>query len=222
MMFFRVVVILMVVGAFSASNNPIFAPVVNASRHRIGMVIMLAGSHKLAQYFEWGCRTIISSKDLVDMIVFHENNQQLKNVKCAENVKFINLGERGLSEMVAKHIMGKGSDEDVVKQLVLVVNNILTHTPRYLVEIKPMAGSMFKDYLSQYSHWTYTDPDIIWGNLTNWLNPNDLAHYDILSFSKHFDAGRLYLRGQVRVQCLYFHPGFFHFYSPSSLQVYHT
>jgi hypothetical protein len=202
--FCRLVFTMVIVGALdpptnvvTKSENGTDSAVKNASKNRIAMIMTLAGNRKLAQYFEWGCRTISASKSLIDMIVVHENNQQLKDMKCADNVKFVNLGERGLSEMVAKHILGQESNEDVVKQLVLVINNVLTHTPRYLVEIKPMTGSLFKDYISHYSHWTYTDPDIIWGDVCQWITDNDLEHYDIISFAKHFDAARLYLRGQV-------------------------
>lgn len=211
---FRLIVALSIVGALDLSMEtnstaatrrtdsivmpPSAASTTQNQQQRIAMIITLAGNRKLAPYFEWGCRTIGTSKDLVDMIVFHENNQQLKDMKCAENVKFINLGERGLSELIAKHIMGEDSNEDIRKQLVLVISNVLLYTPRYLVEIKPMSGTLFHDYISHYSHWTYSDPDIVWGNLSKWIDRNDLPQYDIVSFAKHFDAARLYLRGQVR------------------------
>ena len=44
---------------------------------------------------------------------------------------------------------------------------------RYLVEMKPLFGSMLSHYLKPYSHWSYTDPDILWGNDDNDDNDDD-------------------------------------------------
>ena len=79
------------------------------------------------------------------------------------------------------------------------LNAVIEHIPRYLVEIKPMMGELFKDYLKTYSHWTYSDPDIIWGDLKGWVEKSDLSTYDIVSFGKQMDAGRLFLRGQFSI-----------------------
>jgi hypothetical protein len=166
---------------------------------RFALVVTLAGNRKLAPYFEWSCRSIGASKAIADMLVFHENNQQLLHVKCAQNVKFINLGERGLSELIVRHILGNNTLEDTVSQLANVVNNVLTHMPKYLVETKPMTGTLFASHLSQYSHWTYTDPDILWGDLSRWLDKSDVMNHDIITIATNFDAARLYLRGQVFV-----------------------
>jgi hypothetical protein len=59
-----------------------------------------------------------------------------------------------------------------------------------------MLGALFKDWLTGYTHWAYTDPDIVFGNLTNWIDRKDLAQYDVISFARTFDAGRLFLREQ--------------------------
>lgn len=166
------------------------------SKTRYALVITLAGSHKLADYFEWSCRSIYSSRDLFDLLVFHENNQLLQNVSCAENVKFYNLGERGLAELITKQFLPDKAHEDTAKELVLTVSNVLLRFPQYLSEVKPMTGSLFKDYLTPYTYWSYTDPDIIWGRLADWLDTKDVANYDLYTIANIFDASRLYLRGQ--------------------------
>ncbi len=79
----------------------------------------------------------------------------------------------------------------------MMLNDILLHSPRYLVEIKPLLGTMFQKYLTPYSHWSYTDPDIIWANLADWVEVKDLERFHIVTFAKNMDAGRLFLRGQV-------------------------
>lgn len=170
--------------------------------NKIALIITLAGNNKLSEYFEWGCRSIYHSKEIIDLFVFHENNQRLRQVTCAANVKFINVGDRGMASLIVKHIVSGGNanstfPEDIEKELSLTLGNILLHSPKYLVEVKPMLGDLFQNYISSYSHWGYTDPDILWGNMTEWIEPNDFEDFDVLSFAKHWDASRLYLRGQV-------------------------
>jgi hypothetical protein len=167
-------------------------------RQRVALIMTLAGPHKLVDYFEWTCRSIYYSRESFDLLIFHENNQRLSNVSCAENVKFFNLGERGISKLVASKILDGGEKKEEIKEeLTLVINNILIHSPKYLVEIKPMLGNLLSSYIKSYTHWSYTDPDIIWGNLPAWISTSDLLKYDILTIGKNWDAARLYLRGQV-------------------------
>ena len=163
------------------------------------VVVTLAGTKKLSEYFEWSCRSIGSSADSFDMLVFHEGNTKLKNIYCAKNVKFVDLGENGLAKLVVSQVLGvrNTSSEDNRGVLTSMLSDIITHIPRYLVEIKPMTGSLFKDWLNGYSHWTYTDPDIIWGNLTSWLDVADAKEFDVVTLAKTMDAGRLFVRGQV-------------------------
>lgn len=68
--------------------------------------------------------------------------------------------------------------------------------PSSLSEFKPSWGWVFAKYLHGYSHWTYTDTDVIFGRLDNWLGGSDFDGYDIETWSFNGDAGRLFLRGQ--------------------------
>jgi 8-oxo-dGTP pyrophosphatase MutT (NUDIX family) len=38
--------------------------------------------------------------------------------------------------------------------------------------------------------------DILWGDVAQWLHPNELEAYDVITFGKNNDANRLFLRGQ--------------------------
>ena len=169
-----------------------------SSESRLALIITLSSRNKLVEYFEWSCRSIGASKHLVDLLVFHENNERIKNINCAPNVKFINIGENGLAEAIVHSIVDQeSSNAEVLSQLIGVVNNIMLHIPMYLVEVKPMMGFAFKKYLKDYSHWSSTDPDIIWGRLDEWIDPADAEEYDILTIAENLDSGRLYLRNQV-------------------------
>ena len=169
----------------------------SSSGPRGALIVTLSGSHKLSEYFEWSCRSIGASAALFDMLVFHEGNSMLKKVQCSANVKFIDLGPNGLSKLIVDEVTRHSNTSEVSRiELINLLSDIVTHIPRYLVEPKPMFGTLFADYLLQYSHWSYTDPDIIWGNLADWLDPADLAAFDVITLSKTYDAGRLFIRGQ--------------------------
>jgi hypothetical protein len=173
-----------------------------ANADRWALIVTLAGTKKLNEYFEWSCRSIGTSSLLLDMLVFHEDNERLKHMSCANNVKFISLGENGLAKLITSTLFHHGGKNSTITDanrghLTMMLTDIIVHIPRYLVEIKPMTGVLFEEYLRPYSHWSYTDPDIIWGNLSNWIDTQDTQVFDIISLCKTMDAGRLFLRGQV-------------------------
>ena len=71
---------------------------------KVAIMITIAGKKKLSDYFDWTCTSIERGKGMFDLLVFHEGNELVhereKRGICASNVKFINLGEDGLSEMI--------------------------------------------------------------------------------------------------------------------------
>jgi len=164
---------------------------------RGAFIVTLAGPNKLAPYFEWSCRSFGYSASYFDMLVFHEDNKALSDIRCPSNVKFINLGDKGLSKLIVNEILNNRTSEDSRAELLKITNEIIKRCPRYLVETKPMFGTLFQKHLTKYSHWSYTDPDIIWGNLTDWVQLSDMEQYNYISYAKNMDSGRLFLRGQV-------------------------
>ncbi len=134
------------------------------------LIVTLAGRDKLSSYFEWSCRSIGVSSSVIDMLVFHESNRHVQHLKCASNVKFIDLGENGLATLVVNEMLTtyeintheNSNNEELQRELVHMVSMVIAAIPRYLIEVKPMTGALFQDWLFPYSHWSYTDPDIIW------------------------------------------------------------
>lgn len=161
----------------------------------------LAGQDYLADYFRWSCMSVDAASDRFDMLVFHESNKKVKDVRCAPNVKFIDLGPDGLASLVVNTVLGSpglSSVHSTQREAVLsLVQQVIRNIPRYLVEIKPMTGHMFQDYIKDYSHWTYTDPDIVWGHLSDWIDYDTVADFEICTSGKLTDAGRLFIRGQL-------------------------
>lgn len=192
----RIATIATAINSFSSRRNATGIKTKPGSRN--ALVIALAGGKKLTEYFSWSCRTIVDSRDRYDLLVFHENNQLLRNITCAENVRFYNLGERGLSKEIVRTVMGdQDASSDASQDLVKVVDHILQHIPTYLSELKPMMGSIFERYLSSYAYWSYTDPDIVFGSLSSWIDDEDLHSYHYYSIARNWDAGRLFLRSQL-------------------------
>lgn len=163
---------------------------------KCAIIVTLVGNY-LKEYFEWSCRTIQLSSNSYDMLIFHEDNQLLNTVNCGKNVKFINLGKNGFANIIVREIYKDIQDQPNIKSMIDLVSKVIEKVPRYMVEIKPMSGSLFSNYLKEYSHWSYTDADILWGNLDDWLNIEDLISYDIITVAKIHDAGRLFMRGQL-------------------------
>ena len=51
-------------------------------------------------------------------------------------------------------------------------------SPYKIVDYKPLYGCIFKDFLSDYSHWGYCDSDVIFGDLKSFLTEDKLNNYD--------------------------------------------
>jgi hypothetical protein len=76
---------------------------------------------------------------------------------------------------------------------------ILVETwPYALAEFKPTFGTIFEDYLQNYSHWAYADIDLLYGRLNVIIPVSILNKYDIYT-SSFGDTFRLYLRGQLTI-----------------------
>lgn len=74
----------------------------------------------------------------------------------------------------------------------------LSISPYRLVDLKPMLASIFRNYLSCYSHWAFCDVDLLLGNF-NKLYPTAFArHYDIITFPHALDQ-EVFLRGQLTI-----------------------
>ena len=122
------------------------------------MIVTLAGTSKLSAYFEWTCRSIGHASSKFDMLVFHESYMRLREISCASNVKFVDLGENGMSKLIVTEILTEfnSTSESNRGDLINALSEVMLNIPRYLIEVKPMSGSLFRDYLHGYSHWTYT------------------------------------------------------------------
>eukprot|EP00602_Paraphysomonas_sp_CaronLab_P003664 CAMPEP_0185030194 /NCGR_PEP_ID=MMETSP1103-20130426/16997_1 /TAXON_ID=36769 /ORGANISM="Paraphysomonas bandaiensis, Strain Caron Lab Isolate" /LENGTH=429 /DNA_ID=CAMNT_0027565209 /DNA_START=213 /DNA_END=1502 /DNA_ORIENTATION=+ len=153
---------------------------------------------KAPDYLVWSCRSIGAASDLFDMIIFHENNRLISQMPCAENVRKINLQSHGLAAAVAAGVV-KGTSHNQASrknEIHELLKKVFSKLPYFLAEFKIGTGLIFEEYLTEYSHWTYTDPDILWGRLSDVFRESDMAAFDLITMGKSNDASRLFLRGQ--------------------------
>lgn len=60
---------------------------------------------------------------------------------------------------------------------------------RKLCDLKPTYGHLFEDYLSGYEFWGYGDIDVIYGNLSKFINDKILSLYDLITFREDWISG---------------------------------
>jgi hypothetical protein len=165
---------------------------------RVAMLIPLLGT--APPYLPYFLASAARSSPLIDWLVFHEHlklpweQKQLPN-----NVKLVDLGGGGIAELVGLKLgerleLPLRNATTVLRSLRL----LFERWPRLIAEYKPTFGSVFEDFLSDYSHWGYADLDMILGNVPLFMEREELEQQDIVTYA-FGDAEGLYLRGQWTV-----------------------
>ncbi len=104
------------------------------------------------------------------------------------NISFINLSIEKLSRLAARKL---GIQVDI------------SH-PYKLVDFKPTYGIVFGDLLRDSDFWGYCDIDLLFGNLSNFIDRSVLMNFDIISPHKHFFPGHFCLfRNKQKINTLY-------------------
>ena len=177
------------------------------------------GYDAIPSYLELFCATAAGSAGLVDFLIFHDgvfdtgandstngdgdgtnNNNYNNHFSCPDNVIFHSLESieefsRALIRVVdrkpEKELELGGSREKIAG----IVAKFIRSYPYVMVEFKPAFGHIFEKYLQGYSHWGYSDLDMVIGDLERWITPDELNDFDIVTYG-FGDQHRLYLRGQ--------------------------
>lgn len=73
-----------------------------------------------------------------------------------------------------------------------------------ICDLRPAFGEIFGEYLREYDFWGYSDTDLIFGNISKFLEPSFLEEYDFISVNKHYPSGYFALyRNNPEVNALY-------------------
>ena len=109
------------------------------------------------------------SATLVDFLMLHEGPLQaheLPPTVRASNVRFLDVGAGGIATLVAKGMGEKlrlgGAN---ITALATRMRFMFSKWPRLVAEYKPAFGSVFRAFLQNYTHWGYSDLDIVLGDV---------------------------------------------------------
>lgn len=176
----------------------------SVQQNRIAILIPFVSSLDMAQtlppYFSAFATAAGGSKDLVDFLILHDgipSSLLPESYTIPSNVRLINIGSTKQMAHLFLRCLDRQKDVSVKIQnsLVKIIGDLLHNYPYLLVEYKPALGHIFQDYIQGYTHWGYSDLDILFGDLPRWITQEELKDFDIVTYG-FGDQGRVYLRGQ--------------------------
>lgn len=172
------------------------------NKHRIAIIIPFVGNgpEVIPPYLEAFCVAAEGASSLVDFLLIHNGVLDgYHGDKCPNNVIFISLETMDNFSQKLVKVVDQIEDEETAigsrEKLARAVSKLIDSYPYILVEFKPALGHIFSEYIKGYSHWGYSDLDILFGDLPRWVTKDELNDYDIVTYS-FGDQNRLYLRGQ--------------------------
>ena len=116
-------------------------------------------------YFDFTIKSM-ENNSFIDWYIFTDNDisGKIKN----ENIKYIKYSFKELQELVKLKI------------------GTSINLPYKLCDYKPTYGYLFSEYIREYSYWGYCDFDVIFGDLSKYLQLDKLEKYD-----KYYQLGHL-------------------------------
>lgn len=113
---------------------------------------------KFPNYFQLVLNSMEVNKKF-NWLIFTDNNE---NYKFPENVKAIKITFNEIKEEIQKKFDFE----------------IFLEKPYKLCDFRPAYGYIFEEYLKEYTHWGYSDIDIIFGNLSKFITEDILSKYE--------------------------------------------
>ena len=166
---------------------------------RVGILLPWVGGD-LPPHLSFTCRSMAGGAATATLLLIHEASQRRSVAPaCREvaNVEVVELRDGGVAALHASRLAARGGGDGAA--LAVKLGRLFRSTPGALSEFKPAWGHVFGSYLGRFSHWTYTDADVVFGDLDAWLGPRLGAGVDVETWAFAGDAGRLFLRGQWTV-----------------------
>mmetsp|Transcript_58410 Transcript_58410/g.115963 ORF Transcript_58410/g.115963 Transcript_58410/m.115963 type:complete len:380 (-) Transcript_58410:275-1414(-) len=139
---------------------------------------------------------------VVDFLMLHEGplqDMEMPPTVRASNVRFIDVGTGGIASLIARGMGEKlHLDSSNITVLTTRMRFMFSKWPRLVAEYKPAFGTVFSEYLANYTHWGYSDLDIVVGHVVRFLERSELIEHHIVTYS-FGDTEAVYLRGQWTV-----------------------
>lgn len=116
----------------------------------------------------------------------------LKSASYNETIDFYIFTDIEYDKYLPKnvHIVNMTFDEIKKRAQSIVDFSIVLNDYYKLCDYKPAYGLIFSDYLEEYDFWGHCDPDIIWGNIRNFLTEDILNEYDRVFTFGHLSVYR--------------------------------
>lgn len=191
-----------------------YNPYAKIGERRLAIVIPYLppsdGAPAFPAYFDLFAASAAGSASDVDFLIFHcfvDPSLLPDPNNLPSNVKLIDLTEpheegggdacglAGLFARVTDKRQEEGRMQTPLERLVPTLSRQIVEMPYMLVEYKPAFGHIFADYLTEYSHWGYSDLDIVFGDVSRWIDDDEWNDYDVVTYG-FGDQDKLYLRGQ--------------------------
>jgi hypothetical protein len=153
-------------------------------KHRIAIIIPFVGEgpESIPPYLELFCTSAAGSASLVDFLLIHNGILDgYHGDKCPNNVIFISLQTMHEFSSTLVRVVDQ-VDESTVKlgskeKLARALTKLIDSYPYIMVEFKPALGHIFAEYLKGYSHWGYSDLDILFGDLPRFITQDELTDF---------------------------------------------
>jgi hypothetical protein len=153
-------------------------------KHRIAMIIPFIGEgpEAIPPYLEMFCTAAAGSSSLVDFLLIHNGVLDAYHGDiCPNNVIFISLSTMDDFSRALVKVVDEVEEGTIVlgskDKLARVLSKLIRQYPYLLVEFKPALGHIFSEYIKGYSHWGYSDLDILFGDLQRFVTPDELNDY---------------------------------------------
>jgi hypothetical protein len=103
-----------------------------------------------------------------DGIVIGGYAMELKDI-LPPNVKHIPLTWEGLHDLISDKLFNRTP-----------LPGFQAAVPYKVLDVKPLYGFLFREYIQEYEFWAHVDNDMIFGDVAGILNPL-MDHYDVLT-----------------------------------------
>lgn len=138
---------------------------------RVAIILPWVGG-AMPPHLSFTCHTMIGGLGTATLLLFHEVTQKQSVPEAClarSNIEVKELQDGGIAALHVRRIAeATGSLSRVWNvDMQLKLERLLQIAPALLSEFKPSWGWVFGEYLYEYSHWTYTDVDIVFGRLNS-------------------------------------------------------
>ena len=111
----------------------------------------------------------------------------LKSAIINNKIDFHLIIDQQIDYKLPPHIIVHKMSFESLQQKIKQSLNTMIKSPYKLCDYKPTYGYLFKDIIKDYDYWGYSDIDLVYGNLTKFINDRRIFGY----YDKIFDLGHL-------------------------------